>query len=539
MIKNHRTVRAFSIALMLLSLTLGAKLAMAQGGTGKEKPAPPPSTKAKPPVTRPAPVINLEGTTWGLEGREEGKALGKGVFEFLPGGELRTNGDLDRDAGWKQTGRRVVITFTDGPAKSTMDGLITGNQINGSITAIGRDGVRHNARWSAKRADAELLAELGFWKSIKDSTNPEDFNTYLRKYPDGAFVEPAMGKVKALESSNAKPTASPATEPSGNTAANTSSPTAPKPGTIVRGQAGIEIVWIPAGSFMMGSNEYPTEQPVHRVTLAVNEEASARARMAIAKAEEDFQSFRRELNRAKALLQEKVLSQAEFDAAQIRYNEAKTRLDSLQTKTGEYGFYMGKFEVTQAQWQAVMGTNPSSFKDCGNCPVDGVSWQDAQEFLDKLNDANDGFRYRLPTEAEWEYACRAGTATTFAFGDSLSSDQANFDGRSRYRGASAGPYRAKTTPVGSFQPNAWGLYDMHGNVWEWCADVGHDNYDGAPSDGSAWLSGGNSGRRVLRGGGWSTPHTAVDQRSANRISLTPQTHYSDDGFRIVAVPRAR
>ncbi|QTA82859.1 Sulfatase-modifying factor enzyme domain-containing protein [Desulfonema limicola] len=135
------------------------------------------------------------------------------------------------------------------------------------------------------------------------------------------------------------------------------------------------------------------------------------------------------------------------------------------------GFYMQTTPVTQAQWKAVMGSNPSRFKDGGdNCPVENVSWDDAQDFIKALNKTAGKQKYRLPTEAEWEYACRAGTKTPFYTGRCLGTDQANYDGNNPLKGCPKGIYRKKTTPVGSFPSNPWGLYDMHGNVWEWCQD---------------------------------------------------------------------
>jgi formylglycine-generating enzyme required for sulfatase activity len=133
------------------------------------------------------------------------------------------------------------------------------------------------------------------------------------------------------------------------------------------------------------------------------------------------------------------------------------------------GFYMGTHLVTQEQWQAVMGNNPSNFKGEKNLPVDSVSWEDCQEFIKKLR-KRDQKPYRLPTEAEWEYACRAGTTTPFSFGETISTDQANYNGRYIYGTGKEGVFRQKTTPVGIFPANAWGLCDMHGNVWEWCQD---------------------------------------------------------------------
>ncbi len=159
-------------------------------------------------------------------------------------------------------------------------------------------------------------------------------------------------------------------------------------------------------------------------------------------------------------------------------------------------FAIGKYPVTQAQYEAVMGKNPSHFKNNSwlknnlQNPVEQVSWNDAQAFCQKLSQIT-GKTYRLPTEAEWEYACRAGTTTPFYFGETITGELANYRASETYAGEAKGEYREETTPVGQFPPNAFGLYDMHGNVWEWCADTWHDNYDGAPTDGSAWIKNGD------------------------------------------------
>jgi hypothetical protein len=190
------------------------------------------------------------------------------------------------------------------------------------------------------------------------------------------------------------------------------------------------------------------------------------------------------------------------------------------------GFFMGEYEVTQAQWQAVMKNNPSHFKG-DDLPVEEVSWDDAQEFIRRLNARGDGYTYRLPSEAEWEYACRAGTTGDFA-GD--------LDSMAWY-GGTEWNRRAKTFPVGSKQANGFGLYDMNGNVSEWVQDWYHDSYAGAPSDGGAWLSGGDQKRRVVRGGAWSDD--AARCRSAYRKGLEPDFHshlvVTSCGFRVVAV----
>ena len=226
-------------------------------------------------------------------------------------------------------------------------------------------------------------------------------------------------------------------------------PTTKKPQTkIVARVPEIEMVKIPAGSFMMGSNNGSgDEKPVHKVTI----------------------------------------SQA---------------------------FFMGKTEVTQAQWQAVMGNNPSNFRDCPTCPIEQVSWDDAQEFIKKLNAKGEG-TYRLPTEAEWECAARAGTTGDYAGNlDSMGWYSANSD--------------SKTHPVGTKQANAWGLYDMHGNVWEWCQDWYGEYPSGAVTNPTGATSGSD---RVGRGGGWSGD--AVFLRSANRSFNSPSYRSNRLGFRVV------
>ncbi|MDX6575359.1 MAG: hypothetical protein QOE96_1312 [Blastocatellia bacterium] len=203
-----------------------------------------------------------------------------------------------------------------------------------------------------------------------------------------------------------------------------------------------------------------------------------------------------------------------------------------------YWFYMGKFEVTQVQWRAIMDTNPSYFKGCDDCPVEQVSWNDATEFCHKLS-ARTGREYRLPSEAEWEYAARAGTATPFAFGDTITPEIVNYDGNYPYANAVKGTYRQKTVPGGSLGvANAFGLFDMHGNVYEWCQDWSHDTYAAiagdAPTDGSAWVTGGEQKYRVLRGGSYGLD--ARFARSARRVQDPPDFRLSRDlGFRVVAV----
>ncbi|MCU0541124.1 MAG: bifunctional serine/threonine-protein kinase/formylglycine-generating enzyme family protein [Oscillatoriaceae cyanobacterium Prado104] len=200
-------------------------------------------------------------------------------------------------------------------------------------------------------------------------------------------------------------------------------------------------------------------------------------------------------------------------------------------------FFMGKYQVTQLQWCAVanlpkvkidLKAYPAYFKGT-NLPVEQVSWQDVTEFCARLSQLT-GRNYRLPSEAEWEYACRAGTMTPFYFGNTITPELVNYNGNFPYARAPQGINRQKTTAVGSFPPNSFGLYDMHGNVWEWCQDIWHDNYQGAPTDGSAWETGRYNKKRLLRGGFWNG--ISRNCRSAYRGIHVPDFDGNFNGFRV-------
>ncbi len=201
------------------------------------------------------------------------------------------------------------------------------------------------------------------------------------------------------------------------------------------------------------------------------------------------------------------------------------------------GFWMGKYEVTQEQYERVIGENPSCFKG-PELPVELVNWYAAQAFCRELQGRLPGElagkTARLPTEAEWEYACRAGTTTPFHYGDSLDSSMANFNGNFPCGRGLEGEYRERTTPVGSFQPNAWGLYDMHGNVWEWCADGRGEYPSGSVTDPTGALSGKG---RVVRGGSWG--NRAGLCRSAYRSLDDPGFRSFYLGFRFLCGPALR
>ncbi len=192
-------------------------------------------------------------------------------------------------------------------------------------------------------------------------------------------------------------------------------------------------------------------------------------------------------------------------------------------------FYMSKYPITQKQYEEIMGTNPSNFKG-DNLPVEKVNWNEATNFCTQLSARTEG-TYRLPSESEWEYACRAGTTTPYYFGESITTELANYNGSSE---TPAGENRAKTTEVGIFPSNAFGLYDMHGNLWEWCQDDGDDSsYVGAPDDGSP-RGNGASNLKVIRGGSWY--HDAEFCRSANRGRIFANTQTNYVGFRVVYMP---
>jgi len=199
-------------------------------------------------------------------------------------------------------------------------------------------------------------------------------------------------------------------------------------------------------------------------------------------------------------------------------------------------FFMGQYPITQAQYKAIMETNPSGFKDKPDSdrrPVENVSWDGANEFCKRLSDRTNR-EYQLPSEAQWEYACRAGTSTPFHFGKTISTELANYYdyGSSTYANGEKGVYRKETTPIGDFGvANEFGLSDMHGNVLEWCLDTWHKNYEGAPTDGSAWTEL-NKTSHILRGGSWinDPPHC----RSACRGYTELDNRNDPFGFRVLS-----
>ncbi|MEW6208628.1 MAG: SUMF1/EgtB/PvdO family nonheme iron enzyme [Acidobacteriota bacterium] len=363
--------------------------------------------------------------------------------------------------------------------------------------------------------------ELSFWESIKNSSDADDFKAYLEKYPSGTFATLAKNRIRTLEAS-AK-----------STPPNTSVPSATKPTSI-----GGFFKKVFGNPLPLRGFEFETVTVDSRG--GVKEKRKGQARY-----------FTEDINGV-------ALEMVEIPGGTFLMGSP----DSEAGRDGDEGprhqvtlqsFYMGKFEVTQAQWRAVASL-PKVSRDLDiatpdnprpripalkgdNYPVEQVSWEDAIEFCARLSKARRR-EYRLPSEAEWEYACRAGTTTPFAFGETVTAELVNYNGQYPYASAPNGTYREKTTPVGYMDvANALGLYDMHGNVWEWCLDAWHDSYNNAPTDGSAWEKAGDPGKRVLRGGSWST--YGVNCRTAARDWFTPNNRYGNYGFRVVLVVRTR
>ena len=278
----------------------------------------------------------------------------------------------------------------------------------------------------------------------------------------------------------------------------------------VKNRIGMEFVQLPAGTFMMGLSD--------------------------ADVEAEYQQYK------------KYFTNATRD--QFKGRQPQHRVDIRRP------FYIGRYEVTIGEWKAVMGDLPEGmktdladrFKKSDRQPVVRVSWNDAQAFIAKLNAMNDGYTYRLPSEAEWEYAARAGTTGDPADLDSiawygnnsgkahldvltiLSTDAYNYSNRLDDNGNA-------THEVGGKRPNAFGLFDIYGNVWEWCEDSNHDNFAGAPADGSAWITGGNQKFRMLRGGSWYSKAHRVGPAITDARTPDDRGAVAHLGFRLVAVAR--
>jgi sulfatase modifying factor 1 len=216
-----------------------------------------------------------------------------------------------------------------------------------------------------------------------------------------------------------------------------------------------------------------------------------------------------------------------FDMGSPNTEVERSEEETLHAVTLTQGFWLADTACTQALWTAVMGENPSRFRKDENNPVEIVSWDDAMQFIERLNTEFPDLLARLPTETEWEYACRAGTTTPFSFGENVTPEQVNYEGNHPYANGEKGLNREKTVPVRSLPPNAWGLYEMHGNVWEWCADW-FDDYVLGPVENPIGPDKGSE--RVVRGGSWE--YDGLFARSAYRHRQPPSYCNANIGFRL-------
>ncbi|MGB3312299.1 MAG: formylglycine-generating enzyme family protein [Nodosilinea sp.] len=305
---------------------------------------------------------------------------------------------------------------------------------------------------------------------------------------------------------------------------------------------GFEVSWVEfeVATVAFGVEAAPPEAneltPFEFETVTVNDRGEV-----VATAAQTAAYFEEPLAEGVPPLRLVAIPSGEFMMGSPEDEVGRTKAEGPQHLVKVPPFFMGQTPVTQAQWRAVaalpqqdhdLAPDPARFKG-DDRPVEQVSWYEAVEFCARLSDLT-GRIYRLPTEAEWEYACRADTTTPFFFGATLTTELANYDG-SVFLNEPKGQSRGETTPVGQFVPNAFGLYDLHGNVWEWCQDHWHSNYEGAPTDGSAWLTENEESERVRRGGSWGNDPWYC--RSAYRYNFSPDSRVISFGFRVICEAR--
>ena len=433
------------------------------------------------------------------------------------------------------------------------------------------------------------LLDNARWKTIAATSNPDDLDTYLKDFPSGQHADIAKKRLAKLSNNTetspailatrspviASPvpaasagTGAVATSPSGTKPSNTtpestsppkatSSPAASSSTTPPASGAPAATApsATPATSPVGTSPITPATPPVTSSTPeseAVNKAARAEA---VSLPSLPLQSFAFTTIKLRPspghnLIEEShaayypedigngvTIRMVEVPRGAFLMGDPASVTERPQHSVNIKSFFMGEFEITQEQWRTVarlprvkidLDPDPSYIKG-DDFPVGGVSWDETVEFCERLS-RKTGRKYRLPSEAEWEYACRAGSLTQFAFGDNITAEYVNFDGEHPYKDGPSGVRRSRPVSVGSLgTANAFGLYDMHGNALEWCSDLWHDNYNGAPTDGRSWDVGPDTSR-VLRGGDWTLP--GGRSRSSARTRSSPETRSFSWGFRV-------
>ena len=416
--------------------------------------------------------------------REPRLARGDMVFELpaMEAGKSETPEEVDCHLAWKEIENSRIVNALESFLKDC------GESKQAKAARLRLIVIRDEERKIVE--PTRETEETETWKIVAATKDPEELRKFIKQYPEGSYKKPAEYRLRQLEAEIARIEADRKSLLATTRGAFTS-------GTIVNGKL----------IRKQGECEVYTEDLGNGVRLEMVKVRGGRFRMGAPNGE---------LGR-------------DSDEGPLR--EVTIR-----------GYLMGKYEVTQGMWREVAGypqvgrelnPDPSGFKG-EDRPVENVSWEEVKEFIARLNSRlglREGEGYRLPSEAEWEYAARAGTVTPFGFGETIDAEIVNYNGNYPYGKGKKGQYRKGTVTVGSLGvANGWGLYDMQGNVWEWCEDEYHSNYDGAPVDGGAWVSSALAALRVIRGGSWD--YGAVLCRSAYRSRLTPGYRDYGLGFRL-------
>jgi formylglycine-generating enzyme required for sulfatase activity len=387
--------------------------------------------------------------------------------------------------------------------------------------------IAKSAKTNNKPANAK--AEQQDWEIVQNESNPSIFREFLRKYPDGANAPKAWERLEDLvwaatkiNWDKAKLQAFLDEFPQGKYAAEARDMQAEPAWEAVKNSKDKAKYEAFLKEYPEGKFAFEAKKEISRLD-AVNGNAEDR---------KNFVGMNFTYIKPGQFLM--GAGNAEVEDARLVAGRTTFVKDETPQHTVNIlnGFWLATTEVTNEQWELVMGNSKSS--GCPKCPVEYVSWNDAKVFIRKLNERNDGLVYRLPTEAEWEYAARAGTSTIFSVGNTLDATQANFNGELPYGEAVKSMGKGKPVVAGTYDPNKFGLFNMMGNVAEWCEDVYTENFPSLPVDGSANTKG-NPARRVIRGGSWGKGGFSC--RSASRDPQDADYRYSTVGFRVAATSK--